>query len=81
MFAKKELPDFVDNERLVQVLLRILDLSASGLKERGMNEEIFLEPLYERAKALSNPAKAMLEGMNRGISLEHYIKEYSLLKR
>lgn len=81
MLAKNELPGFVDKEKLVQVLMSILDLSASGLKQRGMNEEIFLEPLYERANALSNPAKAMLEGMKRGNELEHYIKEYSLLKR
>ncbi len=81
MFAKKELPDFVDKERLVQVLLRILDLSAAGLKQRGMNEEIFLAPLYERARALSNPAKDMLLGIESGISPEYYIDEYSRLQR
>ena len=80
-FAKKVLPDFVDKEKLVQVLLRMLDLSAAGLNQRGMNEEIFLTPLYERARALSNPAKDMLLGIENGFSPEHYIKEYSRLKR
>ncbi len=77
LFSKKSLPDFVDKEKLVRVLLRILDLSASGLKQRGMNEEVFLTPLYERAGTLSNPAKNMLDGMEKGKSLEYYIKEYS----
>lgn len=77
MFSKKSLPDFVDKEKLVQLLLRILDLSASGLKQRGMDEEIFLAPLYERARTLSNPAKVMVEGIQNGIPLEHYIKAYS----
>ncbi|MCH5210721.1 MAG: glutamylcysteine synthetase [Oscillospiraceae bacterium] len=81
MFARKELPDFVDKEKLTKTLLRILELSESGLKQRNMNEEIFLEPLYERARTLSNPAKNMLEGIENGASLEYYIKEYSLLKR
>ena len=81
MFARKELPDFVDKEKLTKMLLRILELSESGLKQRGMNEEIFLEPLYERAHTLSNPAKKMLEGIETGASLEYYIKEYSLLQR
>lgn len=81
MFAKRSLPDFADKEKLVQVLLRILDLSASGLKQRGMNEEVFLAPLYDRARILSNPAKDMLKGMNNGIPIEHYIREYSRLQR
>jgi hypothetical protein len=42
-----------------------------------MNEEVFLEPLFERAKTLSNPAKKMLNGMENGVPLEYYIKEYS----
>ncbi|MGM9937967.1 MAG: glutamylcysteine synthetase [Candidatus Ornithomonoglobus sp.] len=79
LFSRKTLPDFVDKEKLVQVLLRILDLSASGLKQRGMNEEVFLEPLYERARTLSNPAKKMLDGIAQGKTLEYYIKEYSLV--
>lgn len=81
MLSKNTLPDFVDEDSLVKVLFRILELSESGLKERGMNEEIFLQPLFERAKNLTNPAKCMLDGLNKGISLEHYINEYSLLQR
>ena len=79
MLAKKTLPDFIDEQKLTETLLRILDLSASGLKQRGMDEEIFLKPLYERARKLSNPAKEMLTGIENGLSLEHYIKEYSLI--
>lgn len=81
MLSKKTLPDFINEEKLTETLLRILDLSASGLKQRGMNEEIFLEPLYERAKKLSNPAREMLSGIENGLSLEHYIRKYSLIER
>ncbi len=81
MLSKKELPDFIDRESLKTELLEILDISKSGLRHRNMDEEIFLAPLYERARELSNPAKAMSDGLNRGISPEHYIKEYSLLQR
>lgn len=56
-----------------------LELSESGLKQRGMGEEIFLKPLFERAYSLSNPAKIMLEGLGHGVSIEHYIKQYSML--
>ena len=81
MFSMTDMPSFVDTEKLKETLIRILELSESGLKQRGMGEEVFLEPLFERAKALSNPAKVMLDGMKRGVTLEHYIKEYSLITR
>jgi gamma-glutamylcysteine synthetase len=77
LFSLKELPSFVDKEMLSDTLLRILNLSEDGLKQRGMNEEVFLEPLFERARTLSNPAKKMLNGMENGVPLEYYIKEYS----
>lgn len=79
LLSKKTLPDFIDKAKLTQVLLRILDLCASGLKQRGMNEEAFLKPLYERAKTLTNPAKRMLDGIAHGKTQEYYIREYSMV--
>lgn len=79
MFSKRALPGFVDRKKLKILLKRVLELSESGLKQRGMNEEIFLVPLYERAASLTNPAKAMVEGIERGVPIEYYIKEYAKL--
>lgn len=47
--------------------------------QRGMNEETFLKPLYERAKTLTNPAKRMLDGIAHGKTQEYYIREYSMV--
>lgn len=81
LFARKELPDFVDKEQLKTVLRQILDISSDGLKQRGKNEEIFLKPLYERADTLSNPAKDMLDGIENGETMEDYIKIFALAQR
>lgn len=77
MFSQLYMPAFVDKNKLIQTLIRILELSESGLKQRGMNEEIFLKPLFERAYTLTSPAKKIVEGLNNGLSLEYFIKEYS----
>lgn len=81
LFAKRELPDFADGKRLKAILHQILDIASDGLKQRGKDEEIFLNPLYERASALSNPAKSMLCGMENGRAAEDYIRLYSLAQR
>ncbi len=79
MFSQKELPSFVNKEQLKRILHEILDIANDGLKQRGKDEEKFLIPLYERAKTLSNPAKSMLNGIDRGESIEDYIRKYSIM--
>lgn len=74
---KGAFPDFADKEKVKELLYRIIDLSAAGLKERGYNEEHFLTPLYHRANHLFSPAKQMIDGINSGVDLEYYIKEYA----
>lgn len=81
LFAKRELPDFADGKRLKAILHQILDIASDGLKQRGKDEEIFLNPLYERAAELSNPAKSMLCGMENGRAAGDYIRLYSLAQR
>ena len=77
MLSKRELPNFIDRDGLKKQLSDILDIAVNGLKERGKNEEHFLAPLYERAAKLTNPAKEMVEGIDEGIPLIHFIKEYA----
>ena len=56
-----------------------LDIASVGLEERGYGEKILLEPLYERAQRLTNPAKEMVSGLENGKTMEHYIKEYGTI--
>ncbi len=77
LFSCRQLPAFVDKTRLSEQLSKILDIAKSGLESRGLGEEKLLEPLYERAKALTNPARKIAEGLERGEPIERYISEYA----
>ena len=77
MFNKRYFPDFVDSEALSKLLTKIIDIAKEGLKIRSYNEEDFLTPLYSRARHLYCPATQMLDGLQNGVALEYYIKEYS----
>lgn len=79
MFVKKELPDTFEQEEISELLLKILDIAKDGLGKRGFEEEVFLEPLYRRAKKLQSPAREMLEGLSRGKTVDDYIEEYGRL--
>ena len=57
----------------------VVDLAECGLKERGIGEEIFLSPLYDRIKEHSNPGKDIITQMNNGGELEKIIKDYGEL--
>ena len=79
ILSKRILPDFIDKARLSDMLVRILELAESGLRQRGMGEEEFLAPLYERARTLKNPSAIMVEGLEQGKNIEDYIRIYSKL--
>lgn len=80
MFNHKALPDFADRDELSKLLIKIIDLANDGLKQRNMQEEAFILPLYSRAKHLFSPAKQMTDGIENGVALEYYIKDYSKIK-
>jgi gamma-glutamylcysteine synthetase len=79
MFSKRTLPDFADENELKNLLLEILEIAENGLKKRGMNENVFLKPLYFRAENLLSPAKQMLYELESGKSKEEIILEYASL--
>ena len=79
MLSKTKLPELIDKKSLRGQLIRILDIARAGLAARGLNEEHYLDALYERAEMLTNPAKQMLEGIKRGKSLSEFVTEYSLV--
>ena len=72
----RKYPDLATKKDLSDQLIRILDISADGLKSRGFGEESLLEPLYVRAEKLTNPSRDMLEGLDRGVPISEYVKRY-----
>lgn len=77
MLSLRELPQFIDRKALSAQLIRILELAAEGLETRGKGESVFLRPLYDRAERLTNPAKDMVSGLERGVPLRQYIAQYA----
>lgn len=79
LLSLKTLPGFLDKGSLTKQLLRILDIASEGLAQRGFGEESLLAPLFDRAERLKNPASNMLDGIEQGIPMRHYIEEYAAL--
>ena len=75
--VRRELPSTVDPDALYALVIKILDLCKEGLADRGRGEEVYLEPLYQRAKSRTNPAKEMLRRLQNGESMETVIKSYA----
>lgn len=79
LLIQDELPAFIDKNELCKLSKDIVDLADSGLKERGIGEEIFLNPLYNRIKKRKNPGKNIILLMNNGANLEELIEDYGEL--
>lgn len=77
LMVQRSLPDFLNPEKFRQLLLAVLALAEEGLRARGMNEEHFLLPLFERAERLSNPARDMLHRLEKGTTIEAIIEDYA----
>ena len=75
--VKKELPSTVSEDALYDLVIKVLELCREGLYERGLGEEIYLEPLYKRAENRTNPAKEMLIRLKNGGNMEDIIKSYA----
>lgn len=79
MFVRDQLPSFVDQDALYELVQAVLDLAREGLENRGYGEESFLVPLYARMKDRTNPAKRLLNLRDQGTDLEDIILEYGQL--
>ena len=79
LLIQDELPAFIDSGELCRLSKDVVDLADIGLKERGIGEEIFLNPLYARIKQHSNPGKEIITSMHNGAELEELIKDYGKL--
>lgn len=79
LLSKRHLPQWLDEAAIEKQLLRILDLAADGLRKRQRGEESLLAPLYRRTALHTNPAKAMLEGIESGIPISEFIRQYAAI--
>ncbi|MDY4084325.1 MAG: glutamylcysteine synthetase [Ruminococcus bromii] len=77
LLIKTEMPSFIDIDGLYRLARDVVDAASDGLKSRGKVEEILLAPLYERIDKRTNPARTMLNLMNKGTPVEKIIEMYS----
>jgi len=73
----REKPAYIDQDGLYSLAKNVLDLCKTGLSERENGEEIYLTPLYERIEKRTNPARSMLERLEKGEMLKDIITEYA----
>ena len=81
LLIKDDIPAFINMDELCKLSKDVVDISKQGLQERGIGEEIFLKPLYERIKCRTNPGKNMIIKLNDDTSLETMIEEYGKISR
>ena len=79
LFNHAHFPNTVNQNKLRTLIKDVIDISEAGLKARGYGEETFLEPVYDRAKRLSSPAKDMKENLKKGIPMTDIIYEYAAI--
>ncbi len=79
LFNAGQVPATMDVNAVYGVVERVVALAEEGLKERGLGEEMYLAPLFDRVKKRTNPAKTMLQRFASGESLEAVIKDYGRL--
>ncbi|MBP5187281.1 MAG: hypothetical protein J6040_09550, partial [Clostridiales bacterium] len=77
IFVRKELPGFISKTELAAILTDLIDIAKEGLERRNLNEEVFLEPLYRRAKEVLSPGRETVEGQMQGRTIEYYIDSFS----
>lgn len=78
LFIRKDLPSFVDRDAVYRLCGNVLEIARGGLLDRGLGEERYLEPLFDRVKAQECPGDYMLRRLSEGADLEELIKEYAL---
>ena len=76
LFVRRQYPPYISKEGLDHLVGEILDLAREGLTARSMQEECFLDPLYDRWHRKSNPAMDMLHMLEEGRSIEDVIMLY-----
>lgn len=76
LLIQYEIPEYLDVDELYALSKRVVDVASDGLKERNLNEEKFLKPLYDRIKRRTNPSKNIIDSLKSNKTIEELIKEY-----
>jgi gamma-glutamylcysteine synthetase len=79
LLVQDEIPSFLNQKDLCKLSKDIVDISTSGLEDRGIGEEKFLKTLYERINKNTNPGKDIINLMNNGAKVEKIIKDYGFV--
>lgn len=79
LLIQKDIPQFFNKKDICRLSTDIVDLAFAGLENRGLGEEIFLDPLYGRIKNHTNPGKELLRSIKNGIKIEKIIEDYGKL--
>ena len=79
LFIRKDLPSFVDQNAVYRLCENVLEIAREGLKDRGLGEEKYLEPLYYRVKNQENPGAYMLRHLSEGTELEEIVREFAVI--
>lgn len=79
LLNRRTFPTFLKKPEVSGLITDVLDIASDGLRSRGLGEEHYLSPLYERAKSLTSPARQLADGLDQGIPLDDFIKEYAVL--
>lgn len=62
----KALKAKVAGEPIADLAKKLLEVSYEGLKKRGLKEEKYLEPLFDRIEKLESPADTMIKVFKKG---------------
>lgn len=76
LLIQSKIPQVIDKNEVCKLSKSIVDLASAGLEERELGEEIFLNPLYERIKKQTNPAREMIKLLNNKNNIEEVIENY-----
>lgn len=79
LLIQDKIPEFINQKELSGLARNIVDLASDGLRQRGIGEETFLKPLYERIKNHSNPGKNIIQSVQKGMKIEEIIRDYGKL--
>ena len=79
LLIQKDIPQFFNKKDICRLSADIVDLAFEGLEKRGIGEEIFLNPLYDRIKNHTNPGRELLRSIKKGIKIEKIIEDYGKL--
>ncbi len=79
LLNKRTYPAFMDIDGAYTLCGQILDIIEEGLRERGLGEEIFLQPLFDRVHNRTNPARELLRRYEGGEDILSIAMDYAAL--